>query len=87
MTDTVQILMVNTGATPISFEKFAFSPTEKQQIHDTILNSLNRLGKQAHALLKYRGEFWVADHTARKGASKEYFKHQVRYHPYMKELA
>ena len=87
MDNKVQILLINTGSTPISTVKYVFEPIAKQEIHSTILDGLNRLGKLAHVLIKYRGEYWVADHTARKGASKEYFKHQVRYHPYMKELA
>ena len=86
-TTTVQILLVNTGATPIHTEKHEFAVTEGPRMREFILSSLNRLGKSAHLLAKVKGEFWVCDHTARKGPSKEYFKHQVRYHPYMKELA
>lgn len=85
--EIVKILVVNTGATPISTEKYEFASTEKQAIHDKILESINRLGKNSHALLKFQNRFWVADHTARKGPSKEYFKHEVKYHPMMKELA
>lgn len=86
MADTVQILLVDTGKTPITFEKMELPANDRERIHDTILSALNRLGKLAHALLKYQGEYWVADHTARKGPSKDYFKHKVKYHPYMKEL-
>jgi hypothetical protein len=84
--EIVKILVVNTGATPISTEKYEFPATDSKGIHDKILEAINRLGKNSHALLKYKGRFWVADHTARKGPSKEYYKHEVQYHPMMKEL-
>ncbi len=87
MDNKVQILLVNTGSTPISYEKHEFAVTEAKRMQQFILDSLNRLGKVAHALVKFNGEYWVCDHTARKGPSKEYFKHKVRYHPYMKELS
>lgn len=82
----VQILLVNTGATPITTEKLEFPASATTAIHDAILSGINRLGKQAHALLKHGGNYWIADHTARKGPSKEFYKHSVKYHPYMKEL-
>jgi hypothetical protein len=86
-TEIVKILIVNTGATPVSTEKTEFSATDATALQQFILDAINRTGKQSHALLKYKDKFWVADHTARKGHSKEYHKHSVRYHPYMKELA
>ena len=67
-------------------EKYEIDATEKEKIQDTILEAINRLGKSSHALLKYKDRFWVADHTARKGASKEYYKHEVKYHPYASQL-
>lgn len=85
--ELVKILVVNTGATPISFEKMEFDATNKDGLQTFILDALNRTGKQSHALLKYKDRFWVADHTARKGHSKEYHRHEVKYHPFMKELA
>lgn len=84
--EVVKILVVNTGSTPISTEKYEFPATDSKGIHDKILEAINRLGKNSHALLKFKSRFWVADHTARKGPSKEYFKHEVKYHPMMKEL-
>jgi hypothetical protein len=85
---TIQILVVNTGATPIHTEKHVFTKGTECGVKEFILSELNRLGKTAHVLAKLSsGKFFVCDHTARKGASKEYFKHEVKYHPYMKELA
>lgn len=52
-----------------------------------VLAKLNMLGKSAHALIKRGDKFFVVDHTARKGASKIYWEHETKYHPYMKELA
>lgn len=84
--DIVKILVVNTGATPVSTEKFEFPANEAANIQNRVLESINRLGKNSHALLKYKNRFWVADHTARKGPSKEYYKYEVKYHPMMGEL-
>jgi len=84
---TIQLLVVNTGATPIHTEKHVFTKSTEGTAREFILTTLNRLGKTAHVLAKTNGKYWVCDHTARKGPSKEYFKHEVRYHPYMKELA
>lgn len=85
-TQTVKILIVNNGTSPISFEKYEFPDNEKNMIQKTILDSINRLGKTASALLKYKDEFHVAEHTARKGPSKKYFLHQVKYTPFADKL-
>lgn len=85
--EPIKILVVNTGSTPITTEKYEFDSTESEKAKNAILEAINRLGKNSHALLKFRNRYWVADHTARKGPSKEYFKHEVKYHPMMKELA
>jgi hypothetical protein len=85
--EIVKILLVNTGETPISLEKYEFPASDTKGIQEKILTSINRLGPNSHALLKYKNRFWVADHTARKGPSKEYFKHEVKYHKFMEELA
>jgi uncharacterized protein YjcR len=86
--DTVKILIINSGVAPIETFKHEIASVDKQKIKDTILSELNRLGKQTHALIKFKDKFWVADHTQQgKSESKEYIKHEIRYHPYMKELA
>ena len=85
--EVVKILIVNTGATPISTEKYEFHSTDTKAIQEKVLESINRLGKNSHALLKFKNRYWVADHTARKGPSKEYYKYEIKYHPMMKELA
>ena len=84
--DVIKILVVNTGSTPISTEKYEFASTEGEKAREKILEAINRLGKNSHALLKFRNRYWVADHKARKGPSTDYYKHEVKYHPYMKEL-
>ena len=85
--ETIKILLVNTGVTPIATERFEFPETDSKVAQETILSGINRLGKNSHALVKYKGAFHVCDHTARKGPSKEYFRHAVKYHPYMGELS
>ncbi len=85
--DKVHVLLINTGANPITTEKHVLEASDPSTVQNTILSGINRLGKLAHALIRYKTRYWVCDHTARKGASKEYYKHEVRYHPYMKELA
>ena len=86
--ETVKILIIDSAKTPIHTEKYEFLPSESDKIKSTILDSLNRLGKATHALIKFKDEYWVADHTAQgKVASTTYYRHRVKYHPYMKELA
>lgn len=85
--EVIKILVVNTGSTPISTEKYEFASTDGEKARTQILEAINRLGKNSHALLKFRNRYWVADHMARKGPSKDYYKHEVKYHPFMKELA
>jgi len=86
--DTVKILIINSGVTPIQTFRHELPAADKQNIKDTILSELNRLGKQTHALIKFKDKFWVADHTQQgKANSQEYHKHEIKYHPFMRELA
>lgn len=86
-TETVKILIIDSAQTPIHTEKYEFNYSESAIIRDTILSSLNRLGKATHALIKYKNEYFSASHTAQgKIESKSYYKNKVKYHPYMKEL-
>lgn len=88
MTETVKILIIDSGQTPIHTEKYEFLESEGAKIKETILSSLNRLGKATHALIKFKNEYYVADHTAQgKIESLTYYKHKVQYHPYIKELS
>jgi len=88
MEDNVKILVIDSGVTPVKTFKHELPASDKQKVKDTILSELNRLGKAAHALIKYKDKFWIADHTAEgRTASTEYHKHSVRYHPFMKDLA
>lgn len=88
MSDTVKILIIDSAQTPIHTEKYEFNESEGAKIKDTILSSLNRLGKATHALIKFKNEYFVADHTAQgKVESDTYYKHKVKYHPFMKYLS
>lgn len=87
MENTVKILIIDSAKTPIHTEKYEFASTDAENIKNTILESLNRLGKATHALIRYKDEYWTADHTAQgKVASTTYYRHKIKYHPFMKEL-
>ena len=84
----VKILIIDSAQTPIHKEKYEFVETDGAKIKDTVLSSLNRLGKATHALIKYKNEYFVAEHTAQgKVMSETYYKHKIKYHPYIAELA
>ena len=85
--ENTHILLINTGTTPISFEKMVFSNKDKDGIQNAILSGINRLGKQSHALIKFKNRLFVCDHKARKGPSTDYYKHEVKYHTFASELA
>ena len=86
--ETVKVLVIDSGKTPIATERFEFAETEGVKIKETVLAALNRLGKASHALIKFKGKFWVADHTASgRTPSKEYYRYEIKYHPYVQDLA
>jgi hypothetical protein len=88
MDNIVKILIIDSAKTPIHTERYEFDANEGDKIKNTILDSLNRLGKATHALIKYKDDFWVADHTAQgKIASTTYYRHKIKYHPFMTKLA
>lgn len=85
--ETVKILIIDSAKTPIHTEKYEFAETDAVKIKDTILSSLNRLGKATHALIKFKNEYFIADHTAQgKNESLTYYRTKVKYHPFMKYL-
>lgn len=85
--ETIKILIIDSAQTPIHTEKYEFASTDSENVKNTILDSLNRLGKATHALIKYKNKFYTADHTAQgKTASLTYYKTEVKYHPFMKYL-
>ena len=87
-TETIKILIIDSAQTPIHTEKYEFNASDGDKVKETILSSLNRLGKATHALIKYKNKFYTADHTAQgKIESTNYYKTEVKYHPFMKELA
>ena len=83
-TEPIKILFVNTGVNPISFEK---SEVDAANVKEYILNGINKLGKQSHALIKFKDRLFVCDHKARKGPSADYYRAEVKYHPFASELA
>ena len=87
MEEPVKILIIDSGQTPIHTEKYEMASNDGANIKTTILNCLNKYGKACHALIKFKDEYFVADHTAQgKLESTSYYRHKVKYHPYMKDL-
>ena len=83
--ETVKVLVINTGVSPVETERFDL-PADPNVTKKTILSYLNKLGKSSHALVQVGKKFYVCDHTAPRGPSKEYAKSEVRYHPFMSKL-
>ena len=86
MSEIVKILGVDTGKEPIRLEKQEVSDENPAFIKKTILEMLNRMGKNGHCLCKFRNKFFVCDHTAKRGPSSIYHRVEVHYHPFMEEL-
>lgn len=84
-TNASKILFITRGESSLVTTLEDFVGTE-EEFRQFVLAKLNLLGKSAHALIKRGDKFFVADHTARKGASKVYWEHETKYHPHMKEL-
>jgi hypothetical protein len=83
MDNKIKLLSVNTGSigtVAIQTEKRELDPQDPQ-LKTVILSELNRMGKQSHVLIKYKGKLWKALHTAARGESKDYLKVEVNYHP------
>jgi len=87
MDKIVKLLAVNTGSEEIVTEKHEFPSSESEKIKETILESLNRMGKSSHVLISYSGKLYTANHTSQRGKSRDYYRAEVRYHPMATELA
>jgi len=85
-TEIVKVLVIDTGKEPIVKERLDLSSENPFTVKKTILEVMNRMGKNAHALIHFKGKWFVADHTAKRGPSDAYFRTEVHYHPYMGEL-
>lgn len=85
-TETIKVLVINSGTTPIHTEKYEFASNDSTA-KEQILAALNRLGKATHALIKYKGKLWIADHTSQGNTpSTEYYKSEIKYHPFARDL-
>jgi len=89
-TDIVKILIIDESVPDVDKKvvaKYQFPSTEADKIKTTILDSINKIGKASHALIKYRNEFFTANHTAEgKLQSEHYERTKVTYHPNMNVL-
>ena len=84
--EIVRILTIDTGHDPIRTEHIDVSSDNPAAIKKAVLDGINRFGKNAHALISFRGKWFVADHTAQRGPSSDYVKSEVHYHPFMEEM-
>ena len=82
----LRLLAVNTDTEPISTEKHELPTDDRDALKRTILDLLNKCGKNGHVLLGWNGELWLCSHTAKRGPSDTYYKERIKYHPYMAEV-
>lgn len=87
MEKIVKLLAIDTGSTELKVTRHEIPASESQKLKDTILTSLNEMGKSSHVLISYNGKLYTAHHTAARGPSSEYFRSEVRYHPMAAQLA
>lgn len=85
-TKAIKILVIDTGCDPRKVEKFEFTKAEKELAKTTVLTTMNRMGKNSEALVKFGESLIVYSHTAARGPSKELFPAKVHYHPLAHEL-
>lgn len=85
-TETIKVLIVNSGTTPIHTEKYEFASNDSTA-KEQILAALNRIGKAAYALIKYKGKMYTAVHTSQGNTpSAEYYKNEIKYHPLANDI-
>jgi hypothetical protein len=88
MDNKIKLLSVNTGSigvVDVQAEKREMDPHDPL-LKTVILTELNRMGKQSHVLIKYKGKLWKANHMAARGESKDYHKTEIKYHPLANRL-
>lgn len=59
----------------------------RETVKTTILDLLNKHGKNSHVLIKWNNILFTCSHTAKRGPSKEYFRTTLQYHPLEELLA
>jgi len=86
ISEIVRILTIDTGHDPIRMERIDISSDNPAAVKTAVLEAINRFGKNASALISFRGKWFVADHTAARGPSSDYVKSEVHYHPFMENM-
>lgn len=86
-TDQVKVLFVDTEREPVFTERLDLTNENPAHNKATIIARLNELGKNSHCLVKFNSKLHVYDHTAKRGASDDIHRSEVRYHPLMALLA
>lgn len=84
--EIVRVLIIDTGHEPLRTERFDIASANPALTKKTIIEGINKYGKNAHALISFRGKWFVADHTAQRGPSTDYVKSEVGYHPHMEDM-
>ncbi len=83
----IRVLAINVGSEPIKTEKLTFPLTERELAKQTVLTVLNKMGKQAEAIVNVGDKWWLYSHTAARGPSSELHVDKLSYHPLMGELS
>lgn len=86
MIQSIKVLAINVGSEPIKTEKFEFPLTDKALAKEAVLSTLNRMGKQAEAIVNVGDKWWLYSHTALRGPSSDLHVDKLSYHPMMGDL-
>lgn len=77
----VKLLAVDTDTEPITTEKLELQTDDAPALKITILDLLNKHGKNSTVVVGYRGKLYTCSHTAKRGPSDSYFRQEIVYHP------
>ncbi len=83
----MKVLVINVGTDPVQTEKFEFPALEKDLARCTVLNVMNRMGKNSEAIATLDNQLYLYSHTAARGPSKELYRAKINYHPMAAQLS
>lgn len=86
-TKVMKVLVINVGTDPIKTERFEFPLHAKELARKTVLDTMNRMGKNSEAIVRVGTTITKYSHTAARGPSKELFPAKITYHPLASEIA
>ena len=82
----VKLIAINTDVEPIETEKLELPTEDRATLKRTILDLLNKHGKNSTVLIGWKGELYTCSHTAKRGPSSNYYRQKIVYHPYSAEV-